>query len=62
MMMVLSLSVFPSTMIAAEKKLTTVSPNNKEMPAEVKVMFNRLEEIKAMDKSSLNSSEKKNTS
>ncbi len=46
-------------MIAAEKTTTTVSPNNKEMPAEVKVMFNRLEEIKAMDKSSLNSSEKK---
>jgi hypothetical protein len=59
MMMVLSLSILPTTMIAAEKHTTTVAPNNKEMPAEVKVMFNRLEEIKAMDKSSLNSSERK---
>ena len=59
MMMVLSLSIFSSTIFAAEKKSTTVAANAKEMPAEVKVMFNRLEEIKAMDKSSLNSSEKK---
>lgn len=29
------------------------------MPAEVKGMLNRLEEIKTMDKSTLNSSEKK---
>ena len=56
MMMVLSLSILPTTMIAAEKNPTIVT---KEMPAEIKVMFNRLEEIKAMDKSSLNSSEKK---
>lgn len=56
MMMVLSLSILPTTMIAAEKNPTTTT---KEMPAEVKVMFNRLEEIKAMDKSSLNSSERK---
>ena len=59
MMMVLLLGVFPSTTIAAEKNSTTVAPNAKEMPAEIKGMVNRLEEIKAMDKSSLNSSEKK---
>ncbi len=59
MMMVLSLSIFPSTMIASEKKSTVVATNTKEMPAEVKVMFTRLEEIKAMDKSSLNYSERK---
>lgn len=57
MMMVLSLSVFPPTVRAAEK--TAVAANTKEMPVEVKAMFNRLEEIKAMDKSSLSSSEKK---
>jgi len=56
MMMVLSLSIFPSTIIASEKNTTAT---NKEMPAEVKVMLNRLEEIKAMDKSDLNFSEKK---
>jgi hypothetical protein len=41
-------------MVAAEK-----SPITKEVPAEVQTMLNRLEEIKAMDKSSLKSSEKK---
>lgn len=57
MMMVLSLSMFPSAVTAAEK--TAVTANTAEMPADVKVMFNRLEEIKAMDKSSLSRSEKK---
>jgi hypothetical protein len=52
--MVLSLCTVPATMMAAEK-----SPITKEVPAEVKTMLNRLEEIKAMDKSSLKSSEKK---
>ncbi|MDI6046979.1 hypothetical protein [Flavobacterium yafengii] len=59
MMMVLSLSVVPAQMLAAEKNPTSVSNNPKEVPAEVKVLLNRLDEIKAMDKSSLNSSEKK---
>jgi hypothetical protein len=59
MMIVLSLSVCPSTMFAAEKNATAVTANTKEMPAEVKVMFNRLEEIKKMDKSSMTSVEKK---
>lgn len=59
MMMLLSLSVFPNSMIASEKKETVVATNTKEMPAEVKVMFTRLEEIKAMDKSSLNYLEKR---
>ncbi|MES2575843.1 MAG: hypothetical protein V4572_12940 [Bacteroidota bacterium] len=59
MMMVLSLSIFPSTVMAAEPTTAAVTANTKEMPAEVKVMFNRLEEIKAMDKSSLSRSEKK---
>lgn len=59
MMMVLSLSVVPTQMLAAEKNPTSVSNTPKEVPAEVKVMLNRLEEIKAMDKSALNSAEKK---
>lgn len=57
MMMVLSLSMFPNTIIAAEKNSTAIA--NKEMPAEIKVMMNRLEEIKAMDKSEMKSSEKR---
>lgn len=59
MLIILLSSIFTTTMIAAEKNPTAVAANAKEMPAEVKVMFNRLEEIKAMDKSSLNSSERK---
>ncbi|MFV5701214.1 hypothetical protein [Flavobacterium sp. XS2P12] len=59
MMMVLSLSVIPTTIIAAEKNPTTVSNNPKEVPAEVKVLLSRLDEIKMMDKSSMKSSEKK---
>ena len=59
MMMVLSLSAFPTTILAAEKAPTTVTNTTKEVPAEVKVLLNRLDEIKAMDKSSMKSSEKK---
>jgi len=59
MMMVLSLTVVPTQMFAAEKNPTSVSNNPKEVPAEVKILLNRLDEIKEMDKSSLNSSEKK---
>jgi len=59
MILVLSLSSFPNTIIAAEINPATVSTNPKEVPAEVKIMLTRLEEIKAMDKSTLNSSDKK---
>ncbi|CAH8283245.1 hypothetical protein EV196_102217 [Mariniflexile fucanivorans] len=55
-----SLIAFPNTMMAAEKApINTTAPAPAEIPAEVRVMINRLEEIKAMDKSTLNSSEKK---
>ena len=59
MMMVLSLSIIPTQVIATEKNPTSVSNTPKEVPAEVKVLLNRLNEIKAIDKSSLSSSEKK---
>lgn len=59
MMIVLSLCIVPTQTSATEKPITTVNGNPKEIPAEVKVLLNRLEEIKAMDKSELNSSEKK---
>lgn len=59
MMMVLSLSVVPTQMYAAEKTPSAISSTPKEIPAEVKVLLDRLDEIKAMDKSALNSSEKK---
>jgi hypothetical protein len=59
MMMVLSLSILPTQMMAAEKNPTPITNDSKEVPAEVKVLLNRLEEIKKMDKSELKSSEKK---
>lgn len=58
MMMVITLSVVPTTTFAAVKT-ETVTNTTKEVPAEVKVMLDRLEEIKAMDKSAMKSSEKK---
>ena len=59
MMMVLSLGVIPTQMLAAEKNPTVINNTTKEIPAEVKVMLNRLDEIKAMDKSEMSSAEKK---
>jgi hypothetical protein len=47
-------------MFAAEKNVAAVESGPKEVPAEVKTMLN-LDEIKAMDKSSLASSEKRTT-
>ncbi len=58
MIILFSLSCVPS-MNAIEKKLEIPANNSKEIPLEVKTMLNRLDEIKAMDKSSLNSTEKK---
>lgn len=58
-MMLLWLSFFSPAANASESKSMVIAANSKEMPAEVKVMFTRLEQIKAMDKSSLNFSEKK---
>lgn len=59
MMMVLSLSIFPTTSFASEKNAPVDNAKTKEVPAEVKVMLDRLEEIKAMDKSEMKASEKK---
>lgn len=58
-MMVLALSIIPSTIMTSEKTPTEKAVDTKEMPAEVKVMLTRLEEIKTMDKLSMNYSEKK---
>lgn len=59
MIMVLSLSIYPMQMMATEKKTTAISDSSKEVPEEVKVLLNRLNEIKAIDKSELKTSEKK---
>jgi hypothetical protein len=57
--MALLLSTTPTLLFANEKAPIGVSSENQEIPAEVTLQLNRLEEIKAMDKSNLNRSEKK---
>ncbi|AXP82816.1 hypothetical protein CJ739_3756 [Mariniflexile rhizosphaerae] len=62
LLMVSSLAAFPNTVMAAENapiNTTAPTPAPAEIPAEVKVMLNRLEEIKALDKSTLSRSERK---
>jgi hypothetical protein len=56
LIMMISLSTF-TTISAADKNPKTTTPT--EIPAEIQVMLNRLEEIKEMDKSNLNRAEKK---
>ena len=59
MIVLLSLGVFPTTMLASEKNPTTLASDSKELPPEVKTLLNRLDEIKAMDKSKMKSVERK---
>lgn len=59
LLMMVSLVAFPNTLMAVEKAPMHATPNKTEIPAEVKVMLNRLEEIKALDKSTLSSAERK---
>ena len=56
MIMMLSLGAF-TTVSASEKNSKTTTPT--EIPVEIQVMLNRLEEIKEMDKSELKRSDKK---
>ena len=53
------LSVFPSKVMASEKNPVPIETPNTEIPAEIKPLLNRLDEIKAMDKTNLDSSERK---
>jgi hypothetical protein len=59
-MVMLSLSMFQSKVFASEKNINSDAITRNEIPEEVKIMLNRLEEIKIMDKSSMNRLEKKN--
>ncbi|WP_372767647.1 hypothetical protein [Lutibacter sp.] len=55
MVMMLSLGAF--TTVNASEKTPRTTPT--EIPAEIQVMLNRLEEIKGIDKKDLNRAEKK---
>lgn len=59
MIMILSFSLFPSTIMATEKEPIRTHANTNEVPIEVRVMIDRLNEIKEMDKSSLSRTERK---
>ena len=59
MLFLVSVSIFPTSASATEKSSTSISNSPKEIPAEVQVMLNRLNEIKAIDKSNMNRVEKK---
>ena len=59
MIMVLSLTVFPAAMFANEKTPIIVEATSKEVPAEIQLKLDRLEEIKEMDKSDMSRAEKK---
>jgi hypothetical protein len=58
MTILLLLNIFPASVFAA-REVPEIIDNPKEVPIEVQAMFNRLDEIKVMDKSNLNSIQKK---
>ena len=53
------LMMIPNMTMASEKVPAPKTPEKTEMPAEVRVMLDRLNEIKDMDKSELTRSERK---
>lgn len=61
LILIFSLSILAVPFSANAKTIepTSISSTPKEVPAEVKTMLNRLEEIKEMDKSDLSRVEKK---
>jgi hypothetical protein len=58
MTMVLLLSISPANVFATIKAPEIIE-NPKEVPIEVQALYNRLNEIKTMDRSNLNSIQKK---
>lgn len=55
----IALSLVPNTVLASNNPTIPVDKPNTEIPAEVKIMLDRLEEIKNMDKSNLSPNERK---
>lgn len=55
----LSITFVPTSVFAASTNSIAANATVKEIPAEVKILLNRLEEIKKIDKSKLNHSKKK---
>ena len=59
MITLMSFIAFPNTIMATETTSPALVENTEEIPEEIKVMLDRLDEIKDMDKSDLNRFEKK---
>jgi hypothetical protein len=59
LIIMLLLSTVPPPVFASEKNITSDTINRNEKPTALKKTLNRLEEIKAMDKSSMSRLEKK---
>ena len=58
-LMFITISMTPTQVLATTKNPIENGNTPKEVPAKVKVLLNRLDEIKAMDKSKMSSAEKK---
>jgi hypothetical protein len=60
MFLLLSVTIMPTSVFATTTAhSTSISNNPKEVPPEVKIMLDRLKEIKDMDKSKMKRAEKK---
>ena len=59
LMVILSLTMFQTTVFASEKNIAFDTINKNEISKQVQIKFNRLEEIKSMDKSAISRIEKK---
>ena len=59
MITLMSFIAFPNSIMATETTSPALVENTEEIPEEIKVMLDRLDEIKDMDKSALNRIEKK---
>jgi hypothetical protein len=59
LLLTIAISIVPNISMASEIMPKPTTPTPTEIPAEIHVMLNRLEEIKDMDKSDLKRSERK---
>ena len=59
LVVITSLLLVPNQITATEKHSIRIEANTKEVPTDIKSLLSRLDEIKAMNKAEMNSSEKK---
>lgn len=59
MLLLLSVNIIPTSSYAEVNRTNSRTNNRKEVPAEAKILIDRLKEIKKMDKSEMSRVEKK---